>query len=105
VKTATRKKTRKPKVVPEPSKRLLFIDRSNIRPMNVAWHERNSMPPNPTLFQQMAWHREHQKVCGCRPMPARLWRLVKESKKALAAPPPSPPTRPRPKSSRRPRAR
>ncbi|HWC29416.1 MAG TPA: hypothetical protein VG845_04965 [Dehalococcoidia bacterium] len=40
--------------------------------LNKEWHEANPMPRNATLEQRYAWHLEHEKVCGCRPMPPRL---------------------------------
>jgi hypothetical protein len=45
--------------------------------LNVAWHERHPMPKNPTTKQRLAWHRAHEKNCGCRPMPARLRALLR----------------------------
>jgi hypothetical protein len=40
--------------------------------MNIRWHQRHVMPKNATLEQRIAWHREHQKHCSCRPMPPKL---------------------------------
>jgi hypothetical protein len=40
--------------------------------LNAAWHERHPMPKRPTTAERLAWHRAHQKHCGCRPMPASL---------------------------------
>jgi len=40
--------------------------------LNAAWHASHRMPKNPTLEQRLAWHRAHEKKCGCRPMPAKL---------------------------------
>lgn len=37
--------------------------------INRDWHERNPMPPKPTLAQRVRWHIEHAKHCDCRPMP------------------------------------
>jgi len=33
------------------------------------WHRANRMPKNPTPDQRIAWHVEHAKHCGCRPIP------------------------------------
>lgn len=45
--------------------------------LNAAWHERHPMPKNPTTKQRLAWHRAHEKNCGCRPMPAKLRALLR----------------------------
>lgn len=46
--------------------------------MNKAWHEENKMPKNATFDQRVKWHREHQKHCGCRPIPAKLLEQMKK---------------------------
>src|SRR5688500_10374037 len=40
--------------------------------MNKEWHQRHVMPKNATLDERIAWHREHQKRCACRPIPPKL---------------------------------
>ncbi len=40
--------------------------------INAAWHDANPMPKNPTLDQRIAWHIEHAKHCGCRPIAGKL---------------------------------
>jgi len=40
--------------------------------LNKEWHAAHPMPKKPTLEQRYQWHLEHEKACGCRPMPARL---------------------------------
>ena len=40
--------------------------------MNAEWHARHVMPKNAATEERIAWHREHQKHCGCRPIPAKL---------------------------------
>lgn len=42
------------------------------KPLNRDWHEANAMPKNATTAQRVAWHRKHQKACGCRPVPKSL---------------------------------
>jgi hypothetical protein len=42
------------------------------RALNAAWHERHPMKKRPTTAERLAWHRAHEKHCGCRPMPASL---------------------------------
>ncbi len=44
--------------------------------MNATWHERHALPKSASLDERIAWHREHQKQCGCRPIPAKLSRLM-----------------------------
>ena len=40
--------------------------------INAAWHNANPMPKNPTLDQRIAWHVEHAKHCGCRPIAGKI---------------------------------
>jgi hypothetical protein len=40
--------------------------------MNPAWHRKHVMKRNATVVERIAWHRDHQKVCACRPIPAKL---------------------------------
>jgi len=44
--------------------------------VNKEWHLKNRMPKNAGSEQQLEWHVEHQKHCGCRPMPEGLKKLV-----------------------------
>jgi hypothetical protein len=44
--------------------------------MNVKWHEQHVMPARATLEQRIAWHREHQLACACRPIPAKLRGMI-----------------------------
>ena len=39
---------------------------------NAAWHRRHPMPKRPTVAQRIAWHRDHQEHCACRPVPPEL---------------------------------
>jgi hypothetical protein len=39
---------------------------------NIAWHQKNPMPKNPTLQQKIEWHVEHARKCGCRPIPTSI---------------------------------
>src|SRR5215469_16669489 len=45
--------------------------------MNAQWHKRHPMPKSATLEQRIAWHRDHQSGCGCRPIPPKLASLLK----------------------------
>jgi uncharacterized protein YdeI (YjbR/CyaY-like superfamily) len=40
--------------------------------VGVAWHEKHKIPKNPSLEERLAWHQEHKKHCGCRPIPKSL---------------------------------
>jgi hypothetical protein len=40
--------------------------------LNKHWHQANPMPKKPALEQRVQWHLEHERQCGCRPMPAGL---------------------------------
>jgi hypothetical protein len=40
--------------------------------MNKIWHAKNKMPTGATLKQKAAWHKKHQKSCGCRKPPKSL---------------------------------
>ncbi len=40
--------------------------------MNAKWHQQHVLPKHATLDERIAWHREHQKRCACRPVPAKL---------------------------------
>ena len=40
--------------------------------LNADWHRAHRMPKSPSLAQRIAWHEEHSRVCGCRPMPDRI---------------------------------
>ncbi len=40
--------------------------------INVAWHAAHQMPKDPTLDQRIAWHIEHAKHCGCRPIAGKV---------------------------------
>jgi len=39
---------------------------------NAAWHRAHPMPKNPSLDQRIAWHLEHAKHCGCRPIAGKI---------------------------------
>jgi hypothetical protein len=40
--------------------------------LNAAWHKAHRMPKNPTREVRLAWHLEHARMCGCRPIPGSL---------------------------------
>jgi hypothetical protein len=37
--------------------------------LNADWHRLHRMPAHATMDQRIAWHREHARHCGCRPIP------------------------------------
>lgn len=41
------------------------------------WHLANPMPKNPTLTQRIRWHKEHQKICSCRPVPESMKKYLR----------------------------
>ena len=47
--------------------------------LNAEWHHRNVMPKNATTEQRIAWHVEHAKYCGCRPVPPKLKQLMRQA--------------------------
>ncbi|MBM3945141.1 MAG: hypothetical protein FJ317_06590 [SAR202 cluster bacterium] len=53
---------------------MVQAERGNTSPMriNAEWHKANEMTKNATLEQRIAWHTEHARECGCRPIPPRL---------------------------------
>ena len=40
--------------------------------MNAEWHKAHVLPKGASLEVRIAWHREHQKRCACRPIPPKL---------------------------------
>lgn len=40
--------------------------------MNSEWHKRHVLSRGASREQRIVWHREHQKQCACRPIPAKL---------------------------------
>ena len=47
--------------------------------MNKKWHQQHVMPKNAMLNERIAWHREHQKHCACRPIPKKLLERMEPS--------------------------
>jgi DNA-3-methyladenine glycosylase I len=48
--------------------------------LNARWHAAHPMPPRPTETDRLLWHVEHEKACGCRPMPKALQELAHPKK-------------------------
>lgn len=40
--------------------------------MNSTWHKTHVLPRGASLEERVAWHREHQRRCACRPIPPKL---------------------------------
>ncbi len=40
--------------------------------MNAEWHKKHVLPKRASLEERIAWHREHQRRCACRPIPPKL---------------------------------
>jgi hypothetical protein len=47
--------------------------------LNADWHRAHRMPEKATLEQRVAWHREHQMHCACRPTPASVLAAMTET--------------------------
>ncbi len=45
--------------------------------MNARWHEQHALPKDASLAERIAWHREHQRRCACRPIPPKLQEQMK----------------------------
>jgi hypothetical protein len=45
-------------------------------PINASWHRTHRMPKNPSDAERVAWHREHERHCACRPVPPKLRALM-----------------------------
>lgn len=58
---------------------------------NRQWHEQHSMPAGATMEQRIAWHQEHVRHCGCRPIPKGVAEAMNE--RGLAVPAPFVPTK------------
>ena len=50
--------------------------------MNAEWHAAHPMPHHVSYEQRVAWHLEHQRHCGCRPLPAGVAEHVARVKRA-----------------------
>ena len=48
--------------------------------MNAEWHRRHVMPKGASTAQRIAWHREHQETCACRPIPPGLREKMSRSR-------------------------
>jgi hypothetical protein len=44
--------------------------------INAQWHARHRMPERATPEQRIAWQREHQLHCACRPLPKGVLTLA-----------------------------
>lgn len=53
--------------------------------INAKWHAAHPMPENATLDQRVAWHVEHAKTCGCRPMPKSVIAELERREQAEAS--------------------
>ena len=46
--------------------------------MNKNWHSAHPMPKNANDEARIAWHLEHVKNCGCRPVPKGVVALMEK---------------------------
>jgi hypothetical protein len=44
--------------------------------MNAEWHAQHKLSSDASLRERMEWHLEHQKECGCRPIPPDIQREI-----------------------------
>jgi hypothetical protein len=54
--------------------------------INAQWHKKHPMPANPTLEERIKWHTSHTRHCACRPIPASLLAVMKNSSSKIKAP-------------------
>ena len=47
------------------------------------WHMENKLGRSASINKRIKWHKEHQKHCGCRPIPKSLLKYLKISVKGL----------------------
>lgn len=48
--------------------------------MNSEWHTKHVLSKGATLERRIAWHREHQRRCACRPIPPKLLDQMKRDR-------------------------
>ncbi len=53
--------------------------------MNADWHRAHPLDRGASRLERLIWHTEHERACGCRPLPDSLLRLIDR---------PTPPERP-----------
>lgn len=51
--------------------------------INKEWHKKNKMPKGATVNQKVQWHADHQRECGCRPIPPKIKEIMAERKPKL----------------------
>jgi hypothetical protein len=54
--------------------------------LNAEWHARHPMPRGATIPQRIQWHLDHERHCGCRPMPLKLRALMARGTKPSREP-------------------
>jgi hypothetical protein len=55
--------------------------------MNKDWHQQHKMPDGASDADRIAWHIDHARNCGCRPIPKQLMERIEriQQKKEGAA--------------------
>jgi len=48
--------------------------------LNARWHATHRLARRATLKQRIAWHVQHAKHCGCRPMPRGIRQAIRTTK-------------------------
>lgn len=51
--------------------------------VNENWHKNNPIPQKVTINQRIQWHVDHQRECGCRPIPPLIQTKMLERKPKL----------------------
>lgn len=46
--------------------------------MNADWHRDHRLARNARIGERVAWHLEHEKACGCRPIPERIHQAIRK---------------------------
>jgi hypothetical protein len=50
--------------------------------MNSEWHREHRLPRNASKEERLAWHKEHARVCACRPPPPSILAEIKSNRSA-----------------------
>lgn len=54
--------------------------------INRKWHDENKMPKKATTRERVKWHLAHAKNCACRPVPAKIQRIIEKKEVKVVKP-------------------
>ncbi|MBN8615864.1 MAG: hypothetical protein J0L92_35045 [Deltaproteobacteria bacterium] len=54
--------------------------------MDARWHASHPMPRGASIPQRIQWHLDHQRACGCRPIPLKLRAMIARGTKPSRVP-------------------